>query len=318
MNALAGFISPTPETFQSHRLHAQDRCWPETNCYVDLWIEILAACGFEPEAMLGFTAALDWAGDQFVFPKPPLSDLELGFGVRVDELAIWDGLVGHIVAQLSRGNLCLVEVDGFWLPDTASVSYRREHVKTTVAVCAISPVTRSAVCLHNAACVRVSGEDFDGAFAEPELVPYVETVRFSASPPDRTDIRAFAETNLARHRARRPQHNPVRAFQAELEQRAETLAARDPALFHRFAFHTLRQLGSNFELLADHLNWLYPDAAAGCARHCLTISETARAVQFRMARAFNRRRFDGLALALEPAAESWDALFQPGESALAA
>ena len=55
---------------------AATRIWPETNCYVDLWIEVLAAAGFTPEAMLGFTLTQDFEGDQFTFFKVPLEDLE--------------------------------------------------------------------------------------------------------------------------------------------------------------------------------------------------------------------------------------------------
>ena len=44
-----------PDSHIPHALHAQERMWPETNCYTDLWIEVLNAMGLPPEAMLGFT-----------------------------------------------------------------------------------------------------------------------------------------------------------------------------------------------------------------------------------------------------------------------
>ena len=38
-----------------HPLHQGERVWLETNCYVDLWIELLHDFGFDPRAALGFT-----------------------------------------------------------------------------------------------------------------------------------------------------------------------------------------------------------------------------------------------------------------------
>jgi len=65
-----------PATYAPHRLHGPDRPFPETNCYVDVWIELLHAHGLDPMAMLGFCAAIDWEDDQWTFFKPPLADLE--------------------------------------------------------------------------------------------------------------------------------------------------------------------------------------------------------------------------------------------------
>ena len=47
-----------PSSYQRHRLHTQERNWAETNCYVDLWIELLHAWGFEPLAAMPFTLAI--------------------------------------------------------------------------------------------------------------------------------------------------------------------------------------------------------------------------------------------------------------------
>ena len=72
----AGLPDLTLETWRPHPLHAPERCWPETNCYNDLWIELLHALGLPVEAALGFTARQDFEGDQFGFTKFPLEDLE--------------------------------------------------------------------------------------------------------------------------------------------------------------------------------------------------------------------------------------------------
>ena len=62
-----------PARHTRHELHDLDRDWPETNCYVDLWIEVLHAAGLDPHAMLPFVFAIDVEGDQWTFVKPPLA-----------------------------------------------------------------------------------------------------------------------------------------------------------------------------------------------------------------------------------------------------
>ncbi|HEY8050190.1 MAG TPA: DUF1839 family protein, partial [Ramlibacter sp.] len=37
----------------SHSLHSPQADWPEKNCYIDLWIELLHALGLEPLALPG-------------------------------------------------------------------------------------------------------------------------------------------------------------------------------------------------------------------------------------------------------------------------
>ncbi|MGO7223652.1 DUF1839 family protein, partial [Rhizobium ruizarguesonis] len=88
-----------------------ERAWPETNCYIDLWIEVLATSGVAPEAMLGFTLTLDFEGDQFTFFKVPLEDLEALYGIRATELAIYDRVERHVEVQSARARLCLIEMD---------------------------------------------------------------------------------------------------------------------------------------------------------------------------------------------------------------
>src|ERR1700753_4169491 len=58
-----------------HALHDPARAWPETNCYVDLWIEVLDALGLDPIACFGFTFSTDFEGDQWTFFKPSFGDI---------------------------------------------------------------------------------------------------------------------------------------------------------------------------------------------------------------------------------------------------
>ena len=313
MTAVFPFLSP--ERYEPHALHAGDRIWPETNCYVDLWIEVLSTMRLPPEAMLGFTLTQDFEGDQFTFFKVPLEDLEALYGIRVSELAIFDRVEDHIVQQIDRGRLCLVEMDSFFMPDTQGVAYRSEHGKTTVAVNRLSEKDKVIDYFHNGGYYRLSGEDFDGLFGRlyPEgsqpFLPYTEFAKLPDRLPQDAAIRDQARALLARHVRRMPQANPVAEFARVLPEQVGFVADRPFGFFHKYAFNTLRQLGANFELLATHLEWMSEHGEHGDAiAASLRIAETAKSVQFQLARAVTRRKFDTLAQGLDPAIEAWDQL----------
>ena len=306
-----------PAAYRAHALHDHARIWPETNCYVDLWIEVLASHGAAPEAMLGFTLTQDFEGDQFTFFKVPLEDLEALYGIRVTELAIFDSVESHVAQQIGRGRLCLIEMDSFFLPDTQGVGYRQDHGKTTVAINRLDVANRSMDYFHNAGFFRVEGEDFAGLFqigaAEGSLpfLPYSEFAKFPATTTTEAHQRHVAAGLLKRHFARRPAENPIKAFAKVFPQQVEALADRPFGFFHKYAFNTLRQFGANFELLATHLLWLSPDGAYESERNeALKIAETAKSVQFLVARAASRRKFEPLKTALDPASDAWDRLMQ--------
>ncbi len=311
----AVFPGADPETWRPHALHDAERMWPETNCYVDLWIEVLNAFGAAPEAMLGFSLTQDFEGDQFTFFKVPLEDLESLYGIRCTELAIFDKVETHVATQIARGRLCLVEMDSFYMPDTRGVAYGQEHGKTTVAINRLDPEGKRLDYFHNAGFFRLEGEDFDGLFHlndgpdDLPFLPYAEFAKFPEKRPDEIHLRREAKRLLAAHFARRPAENPVAAFATLFPSQVEAVADRPFGFFHKYAFNTLRQLGANFELAGSHLDWIAPDGrlaeAADAARK---ISETAKSVQFQLARAVTRRRFDPLASALNPAVEAWDRL----------
>ncbi|MDR6759637.1 hypothetical protein J2Y48_004955 [Mycoplana sp. BE70] len=306
-----------PATYRSHALHDQERMWPETNCYVDLWIEVLNALALAPEAMLGFTLTQDFEGDQFTFFKVPLEDLEALYGIRCTELAIYDRIERHVAEQISRGRLCLVEMDSYYMPDTHGVAYRLEHGKTTVAINRIDLENRTLDYFHNAGFFHLEGEDFNGLFQLGEaggalpFLPYTEFAKFPKSDPSEPHRRREARRLLRYHLERRPQDNPVAAFASVFPQQVEAVAERPFGFFHKYAFNTLRQLGANFELAASHLDWIAPDGTlADAAMAARRISEVAKSVQFQLARAVTRKRFDALATVLAPAVESWEDLMR--------
>ena len=304
----------TPDAYQPNRLHAATRDWPETNCYVDLWIELLHARGLDPRAGLGFTVGLDFEGDQFTFFKFPPQDLATLYGARVFELSIYDSVEAHVCEQISRGRMTLVEVDAFHLPDTRGVSYGLEHTKTTIAINALDADARRMHYFHNAGFFLADGADFDAIFQRtcppdannPILFPYVEFVKFDGTPLIAASLKQAASHCLAQHLATAPRRNPVREFANRIEAQAESICLHDATFFHKYAFNTLRQIGANFELLATHLDWLSADEFTTASTASRALSTSAKTFQFQLARAVARRRFAGLAQLLDGMAENWD------------
>lgn len=246
----------------------------------------------------------------------PLEDLEALYGVRATELAIFDKVEDHIATQLERGRICLIEMDSFYMPDTHGVGYRKEHGKTTVAINRLDLEKRELDYFHNAGFFHLSGEDFDGLFqhhlaeTDPPFLPYTEFAKFADSNPSPAHIRKTAERLLKFHFSRRPSANPVRAFAKVFPAQVEKVADRPFGFFHKYAFNTLRQLGANFELAASHFEWLDKPGFSEARDHALKISEVAKTVQFQLARAVTRRKFDALATVLDPAADAWDGLME--------
>ena len=305
--------------YSPHPLHDGERDWPETNCYVDLWIELLHGRGLVPEAMLGFTLRQDFEGDQFTFFKPPPADIERLYGLEVLELAVYASLEAHALMQMAAARPVLVEVDAIYLPDTHGTTYGRDHGKTTIGILALDPAAGELDYLHNAGRFRLSGADYAGIFGPATLPPYAEFVKTVAPPLPTSELPGVARELLAKHRARAPQRNPVLAFRDALAATAEGLVVQPLSVFHAYAFNTTRQLGANFEMLASHLIWLDANGSGGfapAAEAATELSREAKAFQFQLARAFHRRKADGLAQRLDKAAATYARVFASLDDAL--
>jgi uncharacterized protein DUF1839 len=306
-----------PAAYAPHPLHAADRAWPESNCSVDLWVELLHTAGAEPLAALPFCLAIDLEGDQWTFFKFPLADLDALYGVDVFELNVWCSLAGHVAEQLALGRPAIVEVDAFYLPDTAGTSYRANHVKTSIGIQAIDLEGRRLGYFHNAGYYELSGDDFAGVFRleghlthAEYLPPYVEVAKLHQRAP-RTG-RALFDASLAllrTHLARRPATNPFHRYAARFPADLASLAGQPLSSFHNYAFATLRQCGAAFELGSTYFCWLeergecgLQPAAAACAR----IATTAKALQFKTARAVNTQKPFDPAPMLETMSAAWD------------
>ncbi|MGH2859549.1 MAG: DUF1839 family protein, partial [Solirubrobacteraceae bacterium] len=166
-----------PRAYRAHALHSTERAYQETNCYTDIIIELLHARGYEPLAAFGHLVRMDFEGDQWTFFKPPPEDLEAMFGVDIHEMQPYRPLPEAIAEQLAADRTIIVELDSFFLPDTASTSYRSEHVKTSVAADAIDPERETLHYFHGAGLFALSGEDYRGIFRigetdEAVLPPY--------------------------------------------------------------------------------------------------------------------------------------------------
>jgi Domain of unknown function (DUF1839) len=285
-----------PARYEPHRFHdpAAERIWPETNCYVDVWIELLWQAGLEPAAALGFTLAADFEGDQWTFFKFPHHDLQQLFGVDTQELA----LDLHILEQVQRKRLVLLEVDSFYLPDTAGTAYGTEHVKTTIGIQEIDIEEKHLGYFHNAGYFGLQGADFVGLFRQDD--PW---------SPQSARLLPYAELARA-HVSRRPQHNPFLAYKPRLATDSEWLRNASMSDFHLYAFATIRQFGACFELAADFCKWL---ATAGeprlqdAAAPFEAIANEAKALQFKLARGVTLSRPLDLGPAVDSLAGHWDA-----------
>lgn len=263
MKTLAVLPGLNPESYRRHALHGENAAWPEKNCYADLWIGFLHTLGLEPLAMLPFTVAVDFEGDQWTFFKPPLTELRGLYGVDVQELTVWRPLLEHAKEHLAAGKLISTESDAFWLPDTAGTDYRRSHTKTTILMADLDVASERLGYFHNAGYYELSGEDFRQLFRldappDPAFMPFfAEVVRI-----DRLVRRPEAELSdlsfelLRRHFAWRPRTNPFSRFAARLAQDLPAMRAHGLAHYHQWAFASVRQAGAAFELLAANLRWL--------------------------------------------------------------
>ena len=301
-------------TYDRHAVHHSDRIWPESNCSVDVWIELLHTAGLEPMAALPFTIAIDFEGDQWTFFKIPYADLFALYGVDVVEVNVWRKLATHIGDQLALGRPSIVEVDAHYLPDTAGTSYQREHVKTSIAVQAIDCEAKRLGYFHNAGYYELAGGDFDGLFvgadSDPRLTPpCIEIVKFEDGALRGGALVRASIDRLRVHLARLPRENPFRRYATRLIVELDQLASRPLDDFHRYAFSTFRQCGSAFELFGAYLRWLGGSGESGleeAAAACDTVAGTAKALQFKTARLVSTgRSFDAIAM-VETMADAWD------------
>lgn len=310
-----------PATYRRHLLHGEDRVWTETNCYSDVVIELLHGLGHEPRAALPFSVAIDFEGDQWTFFKFAPGDLEALYGFDIQELAPWRPLVEHIEEQVALGRPVLVELDSYYLPDTAGTAYRLANVKSTVAVNEIDLAQGRLGYFHNQTYHGLEGQDFIDIFQTAGLVhermlpPYIEFVKRLPhfKPLSRAQRLETSLALLQKHLRRMPERNPFSAFKAAFEADLDWLLAAELEVFHAYSFATLRQYGACFGLAEAYLAWLREegvDAFATAQQAFDEISRGTKSFQFLLARSMARRKpfdlspLDGMAEHWERAAEN--------------
>jgi hypothetical protein len=299
-----------------HSLHAPERAWPESNCYLDVWIEVLRHWGHDPRAMLAPVFGMDWEGDQFTFVKTAHADVEVLYGIEVQELNVWQPLEQHAEEQLALGRIVLVEVNSHWLPDTSGTTYRAGHGKTTIGIHEIDRAARRLVYSHGPGTFVLDGDDYDGVLLRrPEqqiasfMPPFCEIAKPVRPALSGTALAAAARALLREQIRRRPAVNPLATYRAAFPSHLEKLFASPIEYFHLYAFATLRQVGADFALGADFLRWLASEGQGsyGAAiTACEAMSEQARLLQLRLARASVSRRAPDAAPYLDAMVQGWD------------
>lgn len=316
MSRIDVFPGLDPATYQRHCLHGEEAVWVEKNCYCDLWIELLHALKLEPRAMLPFTLAVDFEGDQWTFFKPSLEELRDLYGIDVQELTVWRPLMEHAVEHLGAGKLICTEADAFWLPDTAGTDYRTTHTKTTILLANLDVGARRLGYFHNAGKFELSGEDFTQFFrleadpGTPFLPLFAELVRIDRlvqRPP--SQLAACSWGLLQRHFERRPASNPLRRFGERFARDLPALQVQGLPHYHAWAFVCIRQAGAAFDLAGAHLRWLaefnHPELMAPAA--CFdAIAQGNKALVLKGARAVNSGRPLDAAPLFADMALAWD------------
>ena len=279
----------------SHEMHADGADWPETNCYIDLFVELLHGMGLDPVAGLSFVFSAGFDGEQWEFFKYPHEDLRVLYGIEVHEMNAWRPLADHIQQHFELGHFLTVEADSWFLPDTAGVSYQIGHQKTTITPVGLDVTEERMTYVHNRGCYELSGQDFRGALQIDKpantLPPYVEMVDVSSFQSySRTDLRERAQMLLRGHLERQPEVNPIGSLSDRVREDLQWLRSDpDPELFHQYAFGTLRQLGAWASCAARFASWFDPDRGAGASEQFAIISESAKSAQFVLARAARTR-----------------------------
>jgi hypothetical protein len=285
------------ENFVPHRVHRGDRVWAQTNCYIDLWVELLHAAGLDPVPTLASALSADFDGSQWTFLKPAPEDLRRLLGIEVAELNVWRPVVEHVVEELDRRRLLTVEVDSFFLPDTRGTAYHQTHTKTTVVVNEIDLDAKHMAYFHNDGYHELEGDDLVGVLrlggAPPVvLAPYVEVIRLEqVHPAEPEEVNAVVREHLRRA----PEDNPVARMAERVVDDLGWLRGAGLETFHRWSFGVLRQCGFTAELAADicrHASAVGLDGADEAADEFLAVAQGAKAVQFRVARIARGRAGD--------------------------
>jgi hypothetical protein len=284
-----------PATYVPHFMHTGERTYIETNCFTDIISELLHARGDGRSRRSGSFVEWTWrttsGRSSSRWPSTWRSSTN-----GHHEIQPYRSIPHQIEEQLRLGRTMTIELDAWYLPDTAATSYGNAHVKTGVIAEAIDLPNEVFRYYHNASLYELSGADFRGAFrTEPGwsgdvLPPYTELIRFDAGPRlEGEAVRRASLELLHGHLQRIVPGNPFDRFHARLVADLPSLLEGDIDRYHAFTFATFRMAGAGFELLASHVDWLLGDAGAPATAAMGRIVEGCKVLGFKLAR---RRPFD--------------------------
>lgn len=294
---MARLLDVVPGSYSAHPIHHEDRVWAQTNCYMDLWVEVLHSLGLDPVPALACAFSSRFDGAQWTFLKLKAEDILALYGIDVAEMNVWRAPLVHIEDNLDVGMLSTVEVDGYWLPDTLGTSYHEAHTKTTIVPNRIDRAARALEYFHNSGYHVLRGDDFSGIFdldraILPSFVPYVEQIRLS--PVHMMNIGNIAEVARRNVAARAP-GNPVRELGLRVLEDSSWVQTAGMEAFHLWSFGLLRQCGATAELAGDVSEFLDTAGFSGTAEAVAGFRKVAlgaKSVQFQMARAARGRVVD--------------------------
>jgi hypothetical protein len=304
-----------PDVFVPHDLHNFEQNFRETNCYSDLIIEIAHSLDLNPIACLGYTLAADFEGDQWTFGKPSHHDLQILYGIRIEELSLYKSLLEQLITQVERGSIPLLEADAFHLPDAIGIDYRTAHVKTTIGISHIDVQNKILHYFHNAIFTRLTGEDFDGIFSPQAsthkgyLPPYCEIAKLDqvfALPEAILKLKAFECAQF--HFAKRPKNNPIQAHAEAVLVHQTTIIEEGESAYHAYTFVAPRQLGASHQLGAHFLRWLDPTNThlMAAAEAYQQISNLSKSLVLKLARVAHSRKPADLSKLFDEMSTHWE------------
>lgn len=298
-STMASLTGLDPGAYRPSALHHPGRLFPETNCYADLWIELLHARGIDPAAAMVSAFTVDFEGDQWTFFKPWPEEILLLFGIDVHEMQLYRPIVEHITEQIEKGRTIIIEADSFFLPDTAGTSYQQAHVKSSIAIESIDTTEHRLRYFHGSGYYELSGNDYCGVLrlgrklSEDVLPPYVELVRFDARPRlAGAPLREGARELTRRAFQRKPNRNPWTTFGERLARDLASLLAGTGETYHAYAFATVRQCGAAFELAKDFVEWLAEPECANAKTAASAFGRQAAGAKTLLFKLARRRTFD--------------------------
>ena len=257
------------------RCTAATATYTETNCYTDILIELLHARGDEPLAALGLHAADGLRGRPVdvlqAAPERPRSAVRRSTSTRCSRTG---RCPSRSPSRSRRGRTMIVELDSWYLPDTAATSYRTRAREDSVVARGDRPRGRAAALLpQRRRSTSSSGEDYRGVFRlgrefSGDVLPPVHRARPLRRRPAaaRATSCASAAREAAAPRTRAPPGRRTRSSASAPQLDARPAAA---ARGRRSATTTptrSRPCGwpaRRSRSARSHVDWLLGDAGAG-------------------------------------------------------